>query len=84
MQFGSIIHIEILFIQMIALTLIKMSLIVRPIEQDDAEVCGKIGYEAHKAISSSHGYPCEQPSEEFAIGLIKMLLGNQNSWGVLA
>ena len=84
MQFGSIIHIEIVFIQMIALTLIKMSLIVRPIEQDDAEVCGKIGYEAHKAISSSHGYPCEQPSEEFGIGLIKMLLGNQNSWGVLA
>jgi GNAT superfamily N-acetyltransferase len=61
-----------------------MSLIVRSIEQNDAEVCGKIGYEAHKAISSTHGYPCEQPSEEFGIGLIKMLLGNQNSWGVLA
>jgi GNAT superfamily N-acetyltransferase len=61
-----------------------MSLIVRPIEQNDAEICGKIGYEAHKAISSTHGYPCEQPSEEFGIGLIKMLLGNPNSWGVLA
>jgi GNAT superfamily N-acetyltransferase len=61
-----------------------MSLIVRPIEQNDAESCGKIGYEAHKAISSAHGYPCEQPSEEFGIGLIKMLLGNPNSWGVLA
>jgi GNAT superfamily N-acetyltransferase len=61
-----------------------MSLIVRPIEQNDAESCGKIGYEAHKAISSAHGYPCEQPSEEFGIGLIKMLLGNPNSCGVLA
>jgi GNAT superfamily N-acetyltransferase len=61
-----------------------MSLIVRPIEQNDAEICGKIGYEAHKAISSRHGYPSEQPSEEFGIGLIKMLLGNPNSWGVLA
>ena len=61
-----------------------MSLIVRPIEQNDAEICGKIGYEAHKAISSTHGYPCEQPSEEFGIGLIKMLLDNPNSWGVLA
>jgi Acetyltransferase (GNAT) family len=61
-----------------------MSLIVRPIEQNDAEICGKIGYEAHKAISLAHGYPCEQPSEEFGIGLIKMLLGNPNSWGVLA
>jgi GNAT superfamily N-acetyltransferase len=61
-----------------------MSLIVRPIEHNDVEICGKIGYEAHKAISSAHGYPCEQPSEEFGIGLIKMLLGNSNSWGVLA
>jgi GNAT superfamily N-acetyltransferase len=61
-----------------------MNLIVRPIEHNDAEICGKIGYEAHKAISSAHGYPCEQPSEEFGIGLIKMLLDNPNSWGVLA
>jgi predicted N-acetyltransferase YhbS len=61
-----------------------MSLIIRPIEQNDAETCGKIGYEAHKTISSAHGYPCEQPSEEFGIGLIRRLLGNPNSWGVLA
>ena len=61
-----------------------MSFTIRPIEQNDAESCGKIGYEAHKAISSAHGYPSEQPSEEFGIGLIRRLLGNPNSWGVLA
>ena len=61
-----------------------MSLIIRPIEQNDAQCCGKIGYEAHKTISSTHGYPSEQPSEEFGIGLIRRLLGNPNSWGVLA
>src|ERR1051326_1861573 len=61
-----------------------MSLIIRPIEQNDAETCGKIGYEAHKAISSAHGYPSEEPSEEFGIELIRRLLGNPNSWGVLA
>jgi predicted N-acetyltransferase YhbS len=61
-----------------------MSLIIRPIEHNDAEICGKIGYEAHKAISSAHGYPSEQPSEEFGIGLIRRLLCNTNSWGVLA
>ena len=61
-----------------------MSLIIRPVEQNDAESCGKIGYEAHKTISSAHGYPSEQPSEEFGIGLIRRLLGNPNSWGVLA
>src|SRR6478672_3558095 len=61
-----------------------MSFMIRPIEQKDAKSCGKIGYEAHKAISSAHGYPSEQPSEEFGIGLIRRLLGNPNSWGVLA
>jgi GNAT superfamily N-acetyltransferase len=61
-----------------------LSLTIRQIEQNDVECCGKIGYEAHKTISSAHGYPCEQPSEEFGIGLIRMLLDNPNSWGVLA
>jgi predicted N-acetyltransferase YhbS len=61
-----------------------MSLMIRPIEQNDADICSKIGYEAHKTISSAHGYPSEQPSEEFGIGLIRRLLGNPNSWGVLA
>ena len=61
-----------------------MGLIIRPIKQNDAESCGKIGYEAHKTTSSAHSYPSEQPSEEFGIGLIRRLLGNPNSWGVLA
>ena len=61
-----------------------MSLMIRPIEQNDVEICGKIGYEAHKTISFAHGYPSEQPSEEFGIRLIRRLLGNPNSWGVLA
>lgn len=57
---------------------------IRPIGQNDVVSCGKIGYEAHRTISSAHGYPSEQPSEEFGIGLIRRLLGNPNSWGVLA
>ena len=59
-------------------------LTVRPIEQADAEACGKIGFEAHKAISSAHGYPSEQPSIEFAVGMIKTLQANPNSLGSLA
>jgi predicted N-acetyltransferase YhbS len=61
-----------------------MSLIIRSIRQADAETCGKIGFQAHKAISSAHGYPSEQPSFEFAVGMIKTLLANPNSWGALA
>ena len=61
-----------------------MDLIIRSIRQTDAETCGKIGFQAHKAISSAHGYPSEQPSFEFAVGMIKTLLANPNSWGALA
>jgi len=61
-----------------------MSLIIRPIEQNDVVNCGKIGYEAHRTISSTQGYPSEQPSEEFGIEFIGRLLSNPNSWGVLA
>jgi predicted N-acetyltransferase YhbS len=58
--------------------------LIRPIEERDAETCGRIGYEAHKAVSSTHGYPSEQPTEEYGIGLVKTLLGNPNSWGAVA
>jgi predicted N-acetyltransferase YhbS len=61
-----------------------MGLTIRSIEEADAEMCGKIGFQAHKMISSAHGYPSEQPSVEFAVLMIKTLLGNPNSWGVLA
>ena len=44
-----------------------MSVRIRPIEEADAETCGKIGFYAHKAISFAHGYPSEQPSEEYFI-----------------
>jgi predicted N-acetyltransferase YhbS len=61
-----------------------MGLIIRSIQQTDAETCGEIGFQAHKAISSAHRYPSEQPSIEFAVGMIKTLLANPNSWGALA
>ena len=61
-----------------------MDLTIRSIRQADAETCGKIGFQAHKAISSAYGYPSEQPSFEFAVGMIKTLLANPNSWGALA
>ena len=54
-----------------------MGLTIRSIKQADVEACGEIGFQAHKAISSAHGYPSEQPSFEFAVGMIKTLLAIQ-------
>ena len=61
-----------------------MNITIRPIKQSDAETCGKIGYLAHRTISSTHGYPSEQPSEEFGIDLVKRLIDNPNSIGFLS
>jgi len=61
-----------------------MRVLIRPIEDIDAKGCGKVGYKSHMIISSKHGYPSEQPFEEYAIGLIRSLLGNPNSHGFLA
>jgi len=61
-----------------------MGVIIRPTKQSNAESCGKIGYKTHETISSAHAYPSEQPAEEFAIKLIKMILDNPNSWSILA
>jgi predicted N-acetyltransferase YhbS len=63
---------------------LQMSVTIRSIEQNDVESCGKIGYLAHKTVSSTNGYPSEQPTEEFAIGLIKRLVDSPNSWGFVA
>jgi predicted N-acetyltransferase YhbS len=61
-----------------------MGLTIRSIEQADAEICGKIGFQAHKVISSAHGYPSEQPTNEFAVEMIKTMLANPYSWSSLA
>jgi Predicted acetyltransferase len=61
-----------------------MSVKIRPIQETDIESCGRIGYEAHRVISSIHGYPSEQPSEQFGIELMRRLVADRNSWGVLA
>lgn len=57
---------------------------IRQIKASDAETCGRIGYEAHKAIATAHNYPSEQPSVEFSTGLIRAKLNDPNAWGALA
>ena len=47
--------------RLLLLQFAKMSVTIRPIEQNDVELCGKIGYLAHKTISSTSGYPGERP-----------------------
>jgi GNAT superfamily N-acetyltransferase len=60
------------------------SLTVRRIRESDVLECGRIGFAAHKSLSDRYGYPPEQPSVDFSIGLIRMKLNDPNAWGAVA
>jgi GNAT superfamily N-acetyltransferase len=50
----------------------------------DAEICGRICYEAFKTISEVHGFVPDFPTREVAIGVLTRLLGNPNFYSVVA
>ena len=61
-----------------------MALTIRPIQIEDAESCGSIGFEAHRHVAAAHGFPPEQPTVEFSIGMIKAKLKDPMAYGILA
>lgn len=61
-----------------------MSLKLRSGVAEDAQVCGRICYEAFGAISSTHGFPNDFPSVEVAVGLVGGLLEHPGFYSVVA
>ena len=61
-----------------------MQVVLRPGRPSDAEACGRICYEAFRAIAESHGFPPDFPDEEFAIRVIADLLGRAGVYSVVA
>jgi predicted N-acetyltransferase YhbS len=57
---------------------------VRPMRPDDAAACGRIGFEAHGAVAAAHNVPSEQPSVEYAVGMLRQLLAQPISRGLVA
>lgn len=49
----------------------------------DAQVCGRVGYEAFKAIAEQHHFPPDFPSAEIAIGLYAMILGRSDIFSIV-
>ncbi|MDQ6881114.1 MAG: GNAT family N-acetyltransferase, partial [Pseudomonadota bacterium] len=60
------------------------TLVVRPISIEDAERCGHVAFAAHQAAARRLGIPSEQPSAEFATGLIKGKIADPNARGLVA
>jgi predicted N-acetyltransferase YhbS len=50
----------------------------------DAEICGRICYNAFKTISEAHGFPPDFPAPEVAIGLLRWMLAHPKFYGVVA
>src|SRR6266480_63023 len=50
----------------------------------DAEICGRICYDAFKAVSEAHGFAPDFPAAEVPIGLLTSMLANPKFYGVVA
>jgi predicted N-acetyltransferase YhbS len=61
-----------------------METTIRPIRAEDAEACGQVLYQAHRAVAALHNISSEQPSAEFSIGLVRSKLNDANVYAVVA
>jgi GNAT superfamily N-acetyltransferase len=50
----------------------------------DAEICGRICYDAFKTISEAHGFAPDFPAPEVPIGLLTRMLAHPKFYGVVA
>lgn len=57
---------------------------IRPATPDDAEVCGRICYEAFATINRHHNFPPDFPAPETGIGLMRMLFSHPGFYPVVA
>jgi predicted N-acetyltransferase YhbS len=59
-------------------------LTIRTATAQDGPVCGQICYDAFAAISAAHGFPCDLPGPEAAIGLLTMMFSTPGFYAVVA
>jgi GNAT superfamily N-acetyltransferase len=61
-----------------------MSIIVRNAKPEDAEVCGKICYDAFYKVSTDHNFPPDLPSAQAGAGLLSMMFSHPGFYCVVA
>ena len=60
------------------------SLLIRRATQADAEVCGKICFEAFSTLANHHNFPQDFPTPEVPIGLLSMMFSHPGFFCVVA
>ncbi|QUH01097.1 GNAT family N-acetyltransferase [Saccharopolyspora erythraea] len=58
--------------------------VLRPGAPDDAEVCGRVCYQAFAALAYQHGFPPDFPSPEVAVASVAALLAHPGIYSVVA
>jgi predicted N-acetyltransferase YhbS len=61
-----------------------MAVSIREGRGDDAAECGRICYEAFRAIATAHNFPPDLPSAEVGVGLVSAMLRQQEVFSVVA
>jgi predicted N-acetyltransferase YhbS len=57
---------------------------MRRAKAEDSAACGQICFDAFSTINAAHGFPCDFPSAEVAIGLVTALFAHPASYCVVA
>ncbi len=61
-----------------------MDIRIRKGTPDDAEICGRICYNAFKTISEAHGFPPDFPGPEVPIAMLTWMLAHPKFYGIVA
>lgn len=58
--------------------------VVREAVPAEAAICGRICYDAFNTINQRHGFPCDFPNPETAIGMLSMMFSHPGFYCVVA
>jgi predicted N-acetyltransferase YhbS len=61
-----------------------MDIMIREATPADAEICGRICYDAFKTISEAHGFAPDFPTPEVPTGLLTRMISDPKFYGVVA
>ena len=59
-------------------------LALRPAMPEDSSVCGRICYDAFSTLNGTHGFPCDFPGPDAAIGALSMMFSHPGFYCVVA
>lgn len=70
--------------QLAATSTENQSIVIRRASPDDAEVCGRICFDAFGTLARHHNFPQDFPAPEAAIGLLSMMFSHPSFFCVVA